>query len=44
MKEFVKMTLAVMCGLFLMGIVGFFLFGFPDCRSRQQFFHRRPSP
>ena len=25
MKEFVKMTLAVMCGLFLMGIVGFFL-------------------
>ena len=26
MKEFVKMTLAVMCGLFLMGIVGFFLF------------------
>ena len=26
MKEFVKMTLAVMCGLFLMGIIGFFLF------------------
>lgn len=25
MKDFVKMTLAVICGLFLMGIIGFFL-------------------
>ena len=25
MKEFIKMTLAVMCGVFLMGILGFFL-------------------
>jgi protease-4 len=28
MKDFVKMTLAVMCGLFIMGIIGFFLFFF----------------
>ena len=26
MKDFVKMTLAVVCGLFIMGIIGFFLF------------------
>ncbi|MCI1640228.1 MAG: signal peptide peptidase SppA [Bacteroidales bacterium] len=28
MKNFVKMTLAVMCGVFIMGIIGFFLFVF----------------
>ncbi len=28
MKDFVKMTLAVICGLFIMGIIGFFLFFF----------------
>ena len=26
MKDFVKMTLAVICGLFIMGIIGFFMF------------------
>lgn len=26
MKDFVKMTLAVVCGLFIMGIIGFFMF------------------
>ena len=26
MKDFVKMTLAVICGLFIMGVVGFILF------------------